>query len=117
MELNKTENVQTPAETTTSVEKVTESVVTETKTVVKPTKSFNVKLFDKWSSEGVQINDLSLVRYVLLDSKRIPITYGKYSKKAFQKSQMSIVERLINKIMRSGQGKRKLSGKYIRGRG
>ena len=27
------------------------------------------------------------------------------------------MERLINKIMRSGQGKRKLSGKYIRGRG
>ena len=29
---------------------------------------------------------------------------------------MSIVERLVNKLMRSGQGKRKLSGKFIRGR-
>ena len=28
-----------------------------------------------------------------------------------------MVERLINKVMRSGQGKRKMSGKYIRGRG
>ena len=74
-------------------------------------------VFGKWSSEGVKLSDLSLARYIVLDSKSVPHSFGKQNKKAFAKGKMSIVERLINKAMRSGQGKRKLSGKYIRGRG
>jgi small subunit ribosomal protein S7 len=46
----------------------------------------------------------------------IPHSFGKMTSGRFKKAEMSIVERLANKIMRSGQGKRKLSGKYIRGR-
>ncbi|PJA19229.1 MAG: 30S ribosomal protein S7, partial [Candidatus Diapherotrites archaeon CG_4_10_14_0_2_um_filter_31_5] len=38
------------------------------------------------------------------------------TRKRFAKGKLNIVERLINKLMRSGQGKRKLSGKYIRGK-
>ncbi|MBN1941562.1 MAG: 30S ribosomal protein S7 [Candidatus Diapherotrites archaeon] len=74
-------------------------------------------IFGKWGTEDVTINDASLARYVNLKTKHIPHTFGRTVTKRFEKANISIVERLINKVMRSGQGKRKLSGKYIRGRG
>ncbi|MFH1752319.1 MAG: 30S ribosomal protein S7 [archaeon] len=77
----------------------------------------NLKLFDKWDEKDVKVNDVSLSKYLNLQNKRIPHSFGKHAKKRFEKSEVSIVERLVNKLMRSGQGKRKLSGKYIRGRG
>ncbi len=73
-------------------------------------------LFGKWSSEEVQIQDISLVKYINFEDKIIPHTFGKNTRKRLSKGTLNIVERLINKVMRSGQGKRKLSGKYIRGR-
>jgi len=73
-------------------------------------------IFGKWDPSEVRINDPSLMTTVSLDSKKIPHTFGKGTRKRFEKGKLNIVERLINKIMRSGQGKRKLSGKYIRGR-
>ena len=75
------------------------------------------KLFDKWETENVAVNDQGLQRYICLDSMTIPHSFGKKSKKSFEKAKVNVVERLVNKIMRSGQGKRKLSGKYMRGRG
>ena len=75
------------------------------------------KMFDRWETESIKVNDLGLERYICLESKTIPHSFGKKSKKRFEKSKVNVVERLINKMMRSGQGKRKLSGKYIRGRG
>ena len=42
---------------------------------------------------------------------------GRHSKKQFGKAELPIVERLINKVMRSGPGSRKLGGKVIRGAG
>ncbi len=74
------------------------------------------KVFDKWDAEGVIIKDLGLAKYINLDTHTIPHSFGKKNSKRFQKGEIGIVERLINKMMRSGQGKRKLSGKYIRGR-
>ena len=74
-------------------------------------------VFEKWDAQGVKITDLGIARYVVLDSKIIPHSFGRQTKRAFDKGKMSVVERLINKVMRSGQGKRKLSGKYVRGRG
>lgn len=74
-------------------------------------------LFGKWSTKSVKVSDFSLSKYIDLESKKIPHTFGKHVNKAMAKAKISIVERLINKIMRSGQGKRRLSGKYIRGRG
>jgi len=74
-------------------------------------------LFGKWNPKEVRIVDYSLAKYIDLESKKIPHTFGAHVNKAMAKAKISIVERLVNKIMRSGQGKRKLSGKYIRGRG
>ncbi|HLC93370.1 MAG TPA: 30S ribosomal protein S7 [archaeon] len=74
-------------------------------------------VFGKYDPSEVSVRDPSLGRYVSLKSKEIPHTFGRGTRHRFEKGSLSIVERLINKIMRSGQGKRKLSGKYIRGRG
>ncbi|MFA4907626.1 MAG: 30S ribosomal protein S7 [archaeon] len=73
-------------------------------------------VFGKWSTDGIRIADLGLAKYINLETKMIPHSFGKMSRGRFKKAEMSIVERLANKVMRSGQGKRKLSGKYIRGR-
>lgn len=73
-------------------------------------------VFGKWSTEGINVRDLGLVRYINLETKMVPHSFGKMTSGRFKKAEMSIVERIANKVMRSGQGKRKLSGKYIRGR-
>lgn len=73
-------------------------------------------VFGKWNTESVKISDLSLARYIVLESKTVPHTFGRHTKRGFDKAKVGIVERLVNKVMRSGQGKRKLSGKFVRGR-
>ncbi|MBI4043752.1 MAG: 30S ribosomal protein S7 [Candidatus Diapherotrites archaeon] len=75
------------------------------------------KIFGKWDAENVQVRDIALARHMNMDLRVVPHTFGRKTRKRFEKETIPIVERLINKIMRSGQGKRKLSGKYIRGRG
>jgi len=75
------------------------------------------KIFGKWDTKDIKIQDLGMSKYITLESKTIPHTFGVHTKRAFDKAKINIVERLINKLMKSGQGKRKLSGKYIRGRG
>ena len=74
------------------------------------------KLFNRWSYNDVIVTDPSLVRYVNLDPMIVPHSFGRKSRGRFAKQNINVVERLANKMMRSGQGKRKLSGKYIRGR-
>ncbi|MCD6247650.1 MAG: 30S ribosomal protein S7 [Candidatus Diapherotrites archaeon] len=78
---------------------------------------FMTKVFGKWEANGIEIRDPGLARYIQLESKIIPHSFGGKAKERFGKAKIPIVERLINKMMRSGQGKRKLSGKFIRGRG
>jgi small subunit ribosomal protein S7 len=75
------------------------------------------KMFGKWLIKDVVVNDLSLMRYVGIDSTITPHSFGRKTRGRFAKGNINIVERLVNKLMRSGQGKRKLSGKFIRGRG
>jgi small subunit ribosomal protein S7 len=73
--------------------------------------------FGRWNSSGVKIADIGLAKYISLETKTVPHSFGRKAKKRFEKGHIDVVERLINKVMRSGQGKRKLSGKNIRGRG
>jgi small subunit ribosomal protein S7 len=75
-----------------------------------------MKVFGKWETKDIQIRDITLTKQISLDARHVPHSFGRFVGKAFQKEKLNVVERLINKIMRSGQGKRKLSGKYIRGR-
>ena len=74
-------------------------------------------IFNKWDTADVKVHDLGIANYIMLDTKIIPHTFGRGTRKRFAKGSVNVVERLVNKLMRSGQGKRKMSGKYIRGRG
>jgi len=77
----------------------------------------DIKLFGRWDFD-VEVVDLGLQNYLNLNPVLVPHSGGKHSKKRFWKSEKaSIVERLINKLMRSSVGSKKFSGKYMRGAG
>ena len=59
------------------------------------------KLFDKWDLDEVKVEDLGLVKYICLDETLVPHTSGRHVKRQFAKSKVSIVERLMNKVMRT----------------
>ncbi|VEU23180.1 DEKNAAC104161 [Brettanomyces naardenensis] len=63
-----------------------------------------IKLFNKWSFEGVTVKDISLADYIQV---RQPIfvshTAGRYANKRFRKAQCPIVERLTNSMMMNGR--------------
>ncbi len=74
-------------------------------------------VFGKYNSEDVVMSDLGLAKYVGLNNKHVIHSFGVHAKKKFGVKEQNVVERLINKLMRSGQGRRKLGGHFIRGRG
>jgi small subunit ribosomal protein S7 len=76
-----------------------------------------IKLFGRWDYNAVTLKDQGMARYISLTPVHLPHTSGRFIGKQFLKSKMNIVERLVNKMMRSGQGTRKVAGKYIRGGG
>ena len=73
------------------------------------------KYFDKWSVDDIVIRDSGLKQYIRLEPGMVLHGGGRHSRKQFGKADVPIVERLMNKIMRSGPGVRKLGGRAIRG--
>jgi small subunit ribosomal protein S7 len=69
------------------------------KTAEKP----EIKLFGKWSFQGIEVRDPGLKRYINLRPLVIPHTMGRHEHKKFGKSEVNIVERLVNNIMRPGK--------------
>ena len=78
--------------------------------------TIEIKLFGKWSYEGVVIRDPSLKKYISLRPVYLPHTGGRYEHKRFGKSEMPIVERLMNKLMRHGRnaGKKHLAYNIVK---
>lgn len=76
-----------------------------------------VKLFNRWSFNEVEVKAEGMKKYISLNPIIIPHKAGRLSGKQFSKSKMNIVERLVNRMMRSGQGTKKIAGKFIRGGG
>jgi small subunit ribosomal protein S7 len=74
------------------------------------------KLFGRYSLENIQIRDLSIAQTVSLNPLLVPHTFGRHTKKGLGKTQVNVVERLANKLMRGGTGE-KTSGKVIRTHG
>ena len=70
------------------------------------------KLFDKWDLDEVEVQDLGLKRYICLDETIVPHTLGRHVKRQFAKSKVSIVERLMNKIMRTQRNSGKKNKAY-----
>lgn len=75
----------------------------------------DLKYFEKWGVEDVEIEDRGLRRYIGLKPLLAPHSSGRQNDKRFNKENVPIVERLMNKLMRSGPGKEKAGGKTIRG--
>ncbi len=73
-------------------------------------------LFEKYPTTEVEVRDPSLAAYVTFGKSPYPNIFGRRKNKAYYDSHISIVERLANKIMRGGTGK-KVGGKVIRREG
>ncbi len=67
----------------------------------------SVLVFNKWSVEGITVNDVGLQRYVNLEPRFVPKTGARYAGKKFHKSKVFIIERLINKVMIPGHKAKK----------
>lgn len=61
----------------------------------------NVLLFGKWDVSGVTIRDVGMARYIDITPVSVPHSGGRHTNKPFAKAKMSIVERLINGMMRT----------------
>ena len=74
----------------------------------------NALLFGKWDVEEIEFRDVSTERYITVTP--IANTMGRHADKQFKKSQISIVERLINRLMQTDEntGKKQLATKIIR---
>ncbi|MFQ6095092.1 MAG: 30S ribosomal protein S7 [Candidatus Bathyarchaeia archaeon] len=69
-----------------------------------------IKLFKKWSFEEVEVRDPGLKRYICLRPIYVPHSMGRHEHKRFKKSEMNIVERFVNNLMRPGKN----AGKKLR---
>ncbi len=74
------------------------------------------KIFGKWAVDKIEIKDMSLAQNISLKPILVPHTFGRYTRKALGKTQVNVIERLANKLMRGGTGE-KTSGKVIRTHG
>ena len=62
-----------------------------------------IKLFGEWSFEGIEVRDIGLKRYLNVDPVYLPHTGGRHEARRFRKSNLSIVERLINNLLKPGK--------------
>jgi small subunit ribosomal protein S7 len=60
-------------------------------------------LFGKWSFENVEPQDLGLRRYIALSPIYIPHSMGRHEHHRFHKSEVNIVERFVNNLMKPGK--------------
>ncbi|MCL4397039.1 30S ribosomal protein S7 [Candidatus Parvarchaeota archaeon] len=77
-----------------------------------------MKLFEKYSFDGVVVNDLGLKNIISLKPVIVPKTSGRLSQQRLARARMSIVERLISHLMVPGhRGKKHLrTSKLMSGR-
>lgn len=75
-----------------------------------------IKLFGKWSFKGIVVRDPGLKRYICLKPVFIPHSEGRHEHRRFAKSRVSIVERLVNQLMRPGRnaGKKHMAVNIVR---
>ncbi len=72
-----------------------------------------VKAFNRWTTEGIKVEDPGLRPYITLEAKLVLKTGARYHGNKFHKSKIFIVERLINKLMVPGhKGKKHFKTSY-----
>ncbi len=65
-------------------------------------KGQEIKLFGKWSFDGIEVEDPGIKRYIPLKPVYIPHSMGRHEHGKFRKAKVNIVERLTNNLMRPG---------------
>jgi len=107
------ENIDDSKKDKVDVEEPTKAETKEEQPIKKPVSSkAEIKLFNRWSFENLEVRDPSLIKYINLQPIIIPHSGGKHEHKRFWKTErVSIVERFINKMLAPG-----LIGRRIKGR-
>jgi small subunit ribosomal protein S7 len=72
--------------------------------VAQLSKEQQVKLFGKWSFEGIEVKDPGLKQYLSLRPIHVPHSMGRHEHGRFRKASVNIAERLENNLMRPGSG-------------
>jgi small subunit ribosomal protein S7 len=67
----------------------------------------DIKVFNKWSVDGITVLDMGLKAYINLEPKIVPRTGGRNVKTRFHKSKNFIIERLMNKLLVPGHKSKK----------
>lgn len=75
------------------------------------TEEKEVKLFNTWSFEEVEVPDFTLEPYINLRPIIIPHSCGRHEHKRFWKSNISVVERFVNRLLSPGFISSKIRGK------
>jgi len=66
-----------------------------------PPTAGTILMFGKFDVSGVTVRDVGMARYMDISPVAVPHTGGRHTNKPFAKAKMSIVERLINGMMRT----------------
>ena len=62
----------------------------------------DIKLFGRWSFDGVEVEDDGLKGYINIEPIVVPRTNGYYHNTPFYKTKLNIVERLMNRFQVTG---------------
>ena len=68
-------------------------------------------LFRKWDLSDIAIQDRGLKNVISLRQSIMPLTFGRSALKRFNKADVNIVERLVNKLMHFGKKYAKNTGR------
>lgn len=73
------------------------------------------KLYGKWDLAEVEVTDLGIKRYANLEPVILPHSSGRHARQQFNKSNLLIVERLVNSMMRreKNTGKKQLAMRTV----
>ncbi|MBI2147974.1 30S ribosomal protein S7 [Candidatus Woesearchaeota archaeon] len=69
--------------------------------------SADIKVFNRWSTQGIQVEDPGLKEYICLQPRYVPKTGARYAGARFHKSNVFIVERFLNRLMNAGHKAKK----------
>ncbi|MCH7968784.1 MAG: 30S ribosomal protein S7 [Thaumarchaeota archaeon] len=75
------------------------------------TQTQNLLLFRKWDLSEIEIHDPGLKTAISLKKMIMPLTYGRSALKRFNKAEVNVVERLVNKLMHFGKKYAKNTGR------
>ena len=71
----------------------------------------NLLLFRKWDISDIEIKDIGLKNAISLKKSIIPMSFGRSALKRFNKADVNIVERFVNKTMHFGKKYSKNTGR------